>query len=61
MLDAARRICGSLPASQLGRCVVGRDLELFRGGPSELDQALRSGSIAYHDGRIAGAWPCLPG
>jgi len=59
-LDSATAIVERLPAAHLGTCIVSSDsLELFRGDPAELEQALDKGSLIFHEGRIGGSWPTV--
>ncbi|MGB2819755.1 MAG: hypothetical protein WBF17_02145 [Phycisphaerae bacterium] len=59
-LAAAAAIFERLPAAHLGTCIVSSDsLKLFRGSPAELEQALREGSLTFHEGRIGGSWPTI--
>jgi hypothetical protein len=59
ILKSARELSAALPASKVGHCVVTSEGEFFRGSASELAQALASGRIAFHAGRIRGAWPSV--
>jgi len=56
-LAAAAAICAALPAAELGACVVMKNGELFRAAAEEIPSALALGRIAFHGGRIGGAWP----
>jgi hypothetical protein len=56
-LDAARAVVEALPAAQVGRAVVTKSGELFRGTPEEVTEATRAGGLRYHEGRIGGAFP----
>jgi hypothetical protein len=57
MLDAARAVVALLPTEEVGRAVVGRQGDLYRGVPRELEQALARQEITFHEGRVRGAWP----
>ena len=57
ILRSARDICGRLPANELGKSVITRDRELFRGTAAELVEAAAKQGIAFHEGRLQGSWP----
>lgn len=57
MVDAARAVVALLPSEQVGRVVIDRLGVLYRGAPPELEQALARQAIAFHEGRLRGAWP----
>ena len=57
MLDAAAELHDLLPPDEVGRCVLTVGGGLFRGGPDELDAALRDSSLLFHAGRLRGAFP----
>lgn len=59
MLSAAAEIVATLPAEEVGKCVLAPDGRLFRGGVSELRRALALGAVTFHPGRIRGALPRL--
>ncbi len=61
MLDQGREIVRRLPAENAGRCVLGEDLLLFRGGIDALDGALSAGTLRFHAGTVRGAWPQIRG
>lgn len=48
-----------MTAAEVGRCVAINSGELFRGSAGELARALSSGQVAFHAGRIRGAWPSV--
>lgn len=56
-LEEARAIIGSLPTGHAGTAVLDDSGNVFRGGPDEAVEALRSGVLHFHQGRIQGAWP----
>jgi hypothetical protein len=58
-LESAETICRMLPAGQAGTCVLGEKLELYRGDPQALTDALNRRTILFHGGRIGGAWPTV--
>jgi hypothetical protein len=57
MLDLARDVVALLPTQEVGRAVVDRLGDLYRGSPRELERALARQEIVFHEGRIRGAWP----
>jgi hypothetical protein len=63
MLGVARAVVALLPTEEVGRAVVDQLGGIYRGAPRELEQALARHAIAFHEGRIRGAWPriVLPG
>jgi hypothetical protein len=61
ILDQARRVVALLPPAETGTCVLDCSAGLFRGSEAELMEALRTGSLRYHRGRIRGALPRIRG
>ncbi|MGO8931604.1 MAG: hypothetical protein ACLQU3_32525 [Limisphaerales bacterium] len=59
MLLEARDLIAVLPPAETGKCVLDRQGNLFRGSPSNLREALASGSLCFHEGSIRGALPQL--
>ena len=59
MLREARDILERLPSDKVGTCVLAESGDLFRGGAADLAEALSSGRIRFHPGRIKGAYPAL--
>jgi hypothetical protein len=57
ILEAAREIVALLPAEEAGRAVITREAALFRGEPTALAEALARNELAFHEGRIGGAFP----
>ncbi len=55
----ARAIVGALPADEAGKCVLDRDARLQKAAPGELLERLSAGRVAFHEGRIRGAFPEL--
>lgn len=49
----------ALPHAEVGRCVLNREGALFTSAPSGLGEALASGRLVFHSGRIRGAMPEL--
>ncbi len=60
-LRTARAVCTQLPAVELGKCVISRELELYKGSADELAEDLRKQSIRFHQGLIGGSWPVFAG
>jgi hypothetical protein len=58
-VDEARVQLRSLPAELAGRCVLDQDGRLQRASASALAGELDAGRVAYHEGRIRGAFPEL--
>ncbi len=59
MLTEANEVIDRLPVSHVGTCVMTRAGELFRGAPSDIDEALARDDLHFHRGRIRGALPTL--
>jgi hypothetical protein len=59
VLEVAAEIISRLPVGQLGQAVVTPEGDLFKGGASDLARAFTDGRVAFHPGRIGGAWPRL--
>lgn len=60
-LGRARAVVGLLPAAEVGRVVLDRGGNLFRGSAVDLREALAGGTLRYHAGRIKGALPVIVG
>ena len=60
LLGKAQTVCELLPVDEVGTCVITRDGELCRLSPEDLEEGLRDGRVAFHRGRIGGAWPTFP-
>lgn len=58
-IDRARETVRLLPPEEVGKVVMTREGELFRGTDDELKAALASGEIVFHEGVIGGAWPMI--
>lgn len=56
-LDLGSEVGDVLPAEEVGRCVLTRHGELFRGDADAARRALAQGEILFHAGRIKGAFP----
>ena len=61
ILQIGKAICRQLPANELGKCVISRESELFRGSVNELAAALTDQRIRFHHGRLGGSWPVFCG
>lgn len=61
MLAEAKEIAALLPAAQAGRCVLGPDGGLYAGDLARLRADLSPNSLAFHAGRIRGAYPHIAG
>jgi len=59
VLDTARGVVALLPAQEVGRAVLDRAGQPFRGTPAELRDALDNGVLAFHPGRIGGVLPVM--
>jgi len=59
MIDQARETIRILPPEEVGKAVMTRDGELFRGTEDEFAAALSAGEIVFHEGVIGGAWPMI--
>jgi hypothetical protein len=57
ILQTARVLCRQLPAGELGKCVISRDGELFRGNAEQLPEAFKNQMVGFHRGRLGGSWP----
>ena len=58
-IDAARETVKLLPPEEVGKVVMTREGDLFRGTDDELRSALSAGEIVFHEGVIGGAWPMI--
>jgi hypothetical protein len=58
-LRSAPEIVDRLPPEHAGKAVLGRDGGLFRGEPADLEEALASDALVFHEGVIRGAFPSL--
>ena len=57
MISAARNTIRLIPAEEVGKAVLTKDGELFRGTDEEFIAALSAGEIVFHEGHLGGAWP----
>jgi hypothetical protein len=58
-LDAARELVRLLPSEQVGKCVLDLNGRLETASPAALGTELAEGRVAFHEGRIKGAFPEL--
>lgn len=56
-LEAAQPIVRTLPAAEVGTCVLTDGDDLFRGSVDQLEAALAAGTLRFHRGRIGGSYP----
>lgn len=59
LLKEADAIIEELPATEVGRCVLASDGELFAGTADALSAAVARDELVFHAGRIRGALPTL--
>jgi len=59
LLEEAHRIVATLPAEDVGRCVLRSDGKLYTSDPSALGKDLERGHVRFHAGCIRGALPSL--
>ena len=57
ILQTAKILCRCLPPGELGKCVISREGELFRGDAEALSEALKNKEVGFHQGRLGGSWP----
>lgn len=57
-----RRIAEKLPDAHAGECVLTHDRSaLYRGSAGQIEIDLRENAVAFHAGRVGGAWPEVVG
>lgn len=61
MIWRARDTIKLLPAVEVGKAVMTKDGELFKGDDDALKAALAAGELEFHEGTIGGAWPRIIG
>jgi len=59
MLDEGRGLISALPPASSGTCVLDSSGSLFAGGLNELQEALQSASLRFHEGSLRGTWPSV--
>jgi len=57
MLTEAREVIAALPPAQVGKCVLQRRGELYRGDLAQLKHGLAADEVVFHAGSIRGAYP----
>lgn len=57
MLEEARAIIAALPSEHTGKCVLDHDGNLYRKSEEQLINDLKANRIAFHCGKIRGAFP----
>ena len=57
ILKEAERIVDIIPHENAGRCVIDKKGSLFRGGPRELEIALKNDAVLFHQGTLRGSYP----
>lgn len=57
ILDEANELVAALPPSEVGKCVLDSDGQLFKGDISHLHSALSRNVVRFHEGSIRGALP----
>lgn len=55
----AREVVRILPSDQVGKVVMTREGDLFKGTIDELANAIRHDELIYHEGELGGAWPTV--
>jgi hypothetical protein len=53
----AREIIERLPPEYVGQCVLDTSGQLMKASPQDLERELAAGRVAFHAGRIRGAYP----
>ena len=56
-IDEARELIRLLPPDQVGQCVLDHHGQLEKSSPLKLGEDLAAGRVAFHEGRIRGAFP----
>jgi hypothetical protein len=59
MLAEGRDLIAALPPSLPGTCVLDSSGVLFTGGLSELQDAVQSSALRFHEGSLHGTWPSV--
>lgn len=60
-IDDGRSLVSVLPAEQVGKAVLNLDGSLFKGSIENLQVAVATGKVMFHEGSICGAWPQVRG
>jgi hypothetical protein len=61
VLGEAPEIIATLPAAQVGTCVLHRGGDLYREDPAQLRRDLAADGLVFHAGSIRGAYPQISG
>jgi hypothetical protein len=61
VLGEAPEIIATLPAAQVGTCVLHRGGDLYREDPAQLRRDLAANGLVFHAGSIRGAYPQISG
>jgi len=61
MIEDGRKVVAALPPEHVGKAVLNRDGSLFAGPLENIPDAVASGEVVFHEGRICGAWPQIVG
>ena len=57
MLARGTSLVERLPAAHAGEAVISPDGHLFTGDAAAVEEAVAAGQVAFHRGRLGGAWP----
>ena len=60
-VEYTREAVAVFPRDKAGMCVLDRDGKPYKGSPLHLPDAIASGEVVFHEGRICGAWPQIVG
>ena len=60
-VETTRRTLEVFPRAEVGKVVMTREGELFRGTDESLKAALAANELVFHEGTIGGAWPMIVG
>ena len=61
MIWRARETVNLLPSEEVGKAVMTKSGELWRGDNEALRAALAANELTFHDGTIGGVWPRIIG
>ncbi len=59
ILREGEKLIALLPADEAGKCILGKNGELYNGTPEELSDALTEDHLILHSGTIKGAFPAI--
>ena len=60
-VDRTRLVLEHFPPSEVGKAVMTKGGNLFKGDAAALEAALDAGELEFHEGTIGGAWPQIIG